>query len=102
MKRLVTRLAIRATGLWIGVRAVLLVVASAAELSVGASPGQGVAVAGLVTLLFAVDLGRRGERVFLANLGVSRRALVVMTAAVAAGLELAAAGIGALAADLPV
>lgn len=105
MNRVTWRLALRSAGLWLGARAVL---AAFGVLPVGAGPGvstaspavvrsawpTSVGMVVVVTGLALVDVRRRKERVFLADLGVSRRSVAVMAAAVGGGLELVAVAAG--------
>lgn len=105
MNRVTWRLALRSAGLWLASRAVL---AAFGVLPVGAGPGvstaspsgirsawpTSVGVVVVVTVLALVDVRRRRERVFLADLGVSRRFVAVTAAAVGGGLELVVVAAG--------
>ena len=96
-------LALRAVGIWAGVRAAYFIAESIVAASAASAPApspfvEPLVAAGIVLLagaLALVDLRRRGEAVLLANFGVSSWVPFAIGAGVAALLELVMGGLGA-------
>ena len=89
-------LARRALALWALAHLVALAILAASGRP--AEPTPGLALPAVVTVVFAADLARRGERVLLANLGAGLATVLGTALAAAALAECAlAAALGALA-----
>lgn len=97
MGPLIGRLTLRAGGLWLVVRLVMAAYGALPGPGGGSGPAEAVtvnwptslAVILVVVALVLVDVRRREERIFLADLGISRRAVVGLSAAVTTALEVA-------------
>jgi hypothetical protein len=88
--RFTAALGLRAAAIWVGARAMVALFGSLAGIRlVPSAPRDVIVMVLVVAALAALELRRRGELLFFANLGIAPEVLLALGGAVALVLELA-------------